>query len=149
MNVVTESKAIEYSLNCKKSDFPKVQICSSADAFKFISQFYSDDINIFESVFILLLNRSNHTVGYAKISQGGISSSVVDIMLVCKYAIDSLATGVILAHNHPSGNLTVSESDKLITEKVKNALTIVDSKLLDHLIITDGLYTSMADDNTL
>lgn len=145
-NSTVTDKAIEYSLSCKQSDFPQTKITCSRDAADFIKQFYGDDMQIFESVFILLLNRSNITTAYAKISQGGIHSTVVDVKIICKYAVDSLANGVIMAHNHPTGALDASAADLIITEKVKNALKMVDSQLLDHLILTQKSFLSMADE---
>lgn len=137
-----------YELKKLQTEFPSKKITSSRDAYDFIKQFYGDDITIFESSFILLLNQANITIGYAKISQGGISSTVIDVRIIAKYAVESLATGVILAHNHPSGNSNPSEADKAITEKVKKALSIIDITLLDHLVITDDDYYSFAD-NTI
>ena len=131
-----------YELKKIKSQFPSEKINSADAGASFIKKFYSDDIEIFESVFILLLNNANETIGYAKISQGGITGSFVDIRIVCKYAIDSLATSVIIAHNHPSGKLTPSDADLQITKKLKNALSTLDVLLLDHIIITaDGFYS--------
>ena len=144
-----KGKAIEYSLNAKICDFDKVKITSSRDAYNYIRKFYSDDIHIFESVFILLMNRANQTIGFAKISQGGISGTVVDIRLIMKYAIDSLSSGVILAHNHPSGQLTASPQDTAITKKLREGLTWMDITLLDSLIITDEYYTSLADEGII
>ena len=138
-----------YWLKKLQSDFPKEKITSSKKSFEFIKQFYSDDISIYESVFILLLNRNNTTIGYAKISQGGITGSVVDIKLIAKYVVDSLASSVILAHNHPSGNLQPSQPDKDITNKVKESLKLLDSVLLDHIIITEDGYYSFADEKNL
>lgn len=135
-----------YELKKIQTDFPKEKITSSEDAQKFILQFYGDDIEIYESFFVLLLNQSNITIGYAKISQGGITGTVVDPIIIAKYAIESLAKGVILAHNHPSGNLTVSRQDSEITEKIKTGLKLFDIKVLDHIILTGSeKYTSMAD----
>lgn len=133
------------SLVKEPTDFKRVKIGSSSDASEYIRQFYDSDIEIYESFFILLLNRQNQTIGYAKISQGGIVGTVVDVKLILKYVVESLATGVILAHNHPSGNLQPSREDELITEKIKKALTLVDSSLFDHIILTRDGYTSMAD----
>ena len=138
-----------YGLKKLQSDFPKEKITSSKKSFEFIKQFYSDDISIYESVFILLLNKNNTTIGYAKISQGGITGSVVDIKLIAKYVVDSLASSVILAHNHPSGNLQPSQPDKDITNKVKESLKLLDSILLDHIIITEDGYYSFADEKNL
>lgn len=146
---IVRDTAFKYTLSCNHSDFPKEKITSSYEASQFIRRFYGDDINIFESSYILLMNTSGITVGYAKISQGGIAGTVVDIKIVLKFAIDSLAAGVILAHNHPSGSLKYSESDKRLTEKLKKALEIVDSRLLDHIILTSEGYYSMADNMEL
>lgn len=127
-----------------QSDFPSVKITCANDAADFIRQFYGDDIFIFESAFILLLNNNNDTIGFAKLSQGGITGTVVDARLVAHYAVSSLATSVILAHNHPSGNLNPSEADKQLTNKVKAGLKLLDITLLDHVILTGASFTSLA-----
>ena len=138
-------------LKAKKtpSNFEKVKIISSNDAFKVIKQFYFDDIDIFESFFILCLNRNNQTIAYAKISQGGVTGTVVDIKLIAKYAIDCLASGVILAHNHPSGNLKPSNEDLAITKRIKEGLKILDISVLDHLILTSQGYLSFGEEGIL
>ncbi len=140
----------EITLKKKKSDFPKVQIRSSDCAYDFIKRLYSDDVGIYESAFALLLNRSNNTIGYAKISQGGVHGTVVDPILVAKYAIESLCSKVILVHNHPSGNLSPSENDVHTTKKIKNTLKLFDCDLIDHLIVAEenGFY-SFADEGIL
>jgi DNA repair protein RadC len=144
-----KTKSKLYEIRKTDTDFPKVKIASSKDAEKFVRQFYRGDIGIYESVFILLLNRANNTVGFAKISQGGITGSVVDVKIILRYVVEDLASGVILCHNHPSGNLKPSGADMAITKKVKEALSLVDSNLLDHLILTEEGYYSMADDCVL
>lgn len=133
----------KFELKSLQTEFPAIKIASSDDAVNVIRKFYGDDIDIFESCFILLLNNANITIGYAKISQGGITGTVVDTRLIAKYAIESLATGVILAHNHPSGNLTPSDADISITKKIKDGLNIFDIKLLDHFIITASDYNAI------
>ena len=131
-----------YELRKNQTDFPKKQIQNANDSSKFIKQFYQGDIEIYESFFLLLLNNSNQTIGYAKISQGGVTSTVVDVKIIAKYAVDSLATGIILAHNHPSGNLNPSSADISITNKVKEAMKFFDIEVLDHIILTaDGFYS--------
>ncbi len=146
-----KSKTKLFELKKLQTDFPNVKITQTSEAFKFIRQFYGDDIEVFESVFILLMNRANNTIGYAKISQGGITSSVVDIKIIAKYALDTLASGVILAHNHPSGNMTPSSADKHITRKVKSALNLIDVELHDHIILhpNEHRYYSFANDGEL
>jgi len=138
-------------LKAKKtpSNFEKVKIISSNDAFKVIKQFYFDDIDIFESFFILCLNRNNQTIAYAKISQGGVAGTVVDIKLIAKYAIDCLASGVILAHNHPSGDLKPSNEDLAITKRIKEGLKTLDIQVLDHIILTSDGYLSFGDEGIL
>jgi DNA repair protein RadC len=138
-----------YELKKIQTNFPKEKITSADVAADFIKQFYGDDIEIFESAFILLLNRQNQTIGYAKISQGGITGTVVDVRLVAKYAVESLASGVILAHNHPSGNLNPSEADKRITQQVKKGLEVLDISLMDHLILIPEGFYSFANSGTL
>jgi DNA repair protein RadC len=132
-----------------QTEFPAVKITSSKIAADFARQFYSDDIAIFESFFILVCDRANNTISYAKISQGGVSGTVVDVRLIAKYAVDSLGSGVILFHNHPSGNKTPSEHDIQITKKAKNALSFLDIKVLDHIILTEDSYYSLLDEGEM
>ena len=132
-----------------QTDFPRVTISNSLVAYDFIKQFYSDDIEIFESFFILLLNRANKTIAYAKISQGGVAGTYVDVKLIAKYAVDCLASSVILAHNHPSGNKLPSEADKIITNKAKEGLKLLDINVQDHLIITSNDFYSFVDNYIL
>jgi len=138
-----------YELKKNKTEFKNIKITNSQNSADFIRQFYSDDIGIFESFFILMLNRSNTTIGYAKISQGGTAGTVVDIKIVAKYAVDSLANSVILAHNHPSGSLTPSAQDLEITSKIKQGLTLLEIQVLDHIILTEENYYSFADEGRI
>ena len=131
------------SLKREKSDFQKVKINTAEDAANFIRQFYQDDITIYESFFILLLNRSGKTIAYAKISQGGTCGTVVDTKIIAKYCIDSLAIGIILCHNHPSGDCTPSKSDIQMTKKIKKALELIDVTVLDHIILTEDNFYSL------
>lgn len=134
-----------YELKKIQTDFPKEKINSQIQAAEFIRNFYGDDLEIFESFFILLMNRQNQTIGYAKISQGGITGTLVDVRLIAKYAVESLATSVILAHNHPSGNKMPSDQDIRLTKKVKDALLILDVNVIDHIILTADSFYSFSD----
>lgn len=138
-----------YELRKLQSDFPKVKIDSPQKAADFIRQFYGDDIEIYESFFILMLNQANQTLGYAKISQGGIAGTVVDLQIVAKYAVDALATSVILAHNHPSGNLNPSQQDIAMTKKAVEGLRLLDIGVFDHVILTANGYCSLANEGHL
>lgn len=128
---------------------PAVKVKNSQDAADYARAFYADDIDIYESAFIILLNRAHNTIGWAKISQGGVAGTIVDIKIVCKYAIDSLASGVIFVHNHPSGNLNPSVQDMQLAKRLKEALKILDVCLLDSIIITSESNYSMADNGNI
>lgn len=138
-----------YELRKLQTDFPKVKIDSPRKAADFIRQFYGDDIEIYESFFILLLNQANQTIGYAKISQGGITGTMVDLRIVAKYAVDALATSVILAHNHPSGNLNPSQLDIALTKKAVEGLRLLDIGVFDHIILTADGYCSLSNEGHL
>jgi DNA repair protein RadC len=138
-----------FELKKIKTDFPSVKISTSMDAYKFIKPFYGDTIEIFESFFILMVSRNNKTVGYAKISQGGTCGTVVDTKIIAKYCLDSLCQGVILAHNHPSRDAEPSQSDIEMTKKIKQGLRLIDVEVLDHMIITENNYYSLADNGEI
>lgn len=103
----------------------------------------------YEEFWILLLSRSNSIICKQKISQGGISGTVTDVRLILKSAIDNMASSLILAHNHPSGNLKPSEQDIALTQKLKEAAKLMDINVLDHIIVTNSKYYSFADEGIL
>ena len=138
-----------YELKKNPSEFEAAKIDSSVALDAFVRKFYGDDLAVYESCFILLCNRYFFTEGYAKISQGGVAGTVVDPLLIGKYAVDSLASSVYLAHNHPSGNLNPSDDDNRITLRVKETLKILGSRLIDHIIITEHGYYSYADEGKI
>ena len=142
----------EYNTNIPKisllkedSNFKKCKIAGSKDAYEYMIQFYDDDIELYESFFLLLLNRANNTIGYAKISQGGVSGTVADPRLIAKYAVESLCSSVILGHNHPSGSLTPSKNDFELTTKIKKGLLLFDIPVLDHIILSKKEHYSFSD----
>src|SRR5450756_2707821 len=104
-----------------------------------------------ESFKMLLLNRANKVLGITTISEGGLSGTVTDVRLIYQYAIKGNASGIIIAHNHPSGNSNPSESDQKITQKIKEAGNLLDIQLLDHIILTpeSEIYRSFADEGQL
>lgn len=127
------------------------KITSSTDINRFIREviFSKECIEAKEYFYAVILNNANKIIGYHKISEGGIAVTVVDIRLVVKYAIENLATAIILTHNHPAGSLIASAADKQITKKLCTALSVFDIKVLDHIIAsgTDELsYFSFADE---
>ena len=142
------SKKYEIKVAATDSEFTSATILCSDDAVKFARSFYRDDIDLYESAFIMPLNRANRVIGWAKISQGGISETSVDIRIVCKYAVDVLASGVILVHNHPSDNPLPGNADKVVTGNLKRALDVFGINLLDSIIITHDRSYSFADEGT-
>ena len=99
-----------------------------------------------EEFWLLMLNRANRVLGRHKISQGGLSGTVIDTRIILKKALDNLASSIIVCHNHPSGNNQPSDADVKITEKLKKAAEMLEIKLLDHVIIADKSYFSFADE---
>lgn len=140
--------ALELGRRRNFSESPeKIKITSSQDAFKLFQPILSDLPH--EEFWILLLNRSNVVIDKYRISQGGISGTVIDTRLILKKALEKLASGIILCHNHPSGNKKPSEADKSITCKIQKASKVMDISLLDHIIVADTDYFSFADNNLM
>jgi len=123
------------------------QIRSSADVFSIFSPLMEDLSH--EEFWILFLNRANRVTGRMKISQGGVSGTVTDVRIVMKKAIETLASGLIICHNHPSGNTSPSDSDIRFTLKIKEAGALMDIQLLDHIIVAGKDYYSFADNGAL
>ncbi|MDR1502724.1 MAG: DNA repair protein RadC [Prevotella sp.] len=98
-----------------------------------------------EEVWVLLLNRANKVLKKIQVSKGGVAGTVVDIRMIMKEAIDSLASAIVLCHNHPSGNSNPSGDDDNITRRLKEAGQIMDVRLLDHIIVCDHSYYSYMD----
>lgn len=124
-----------------------VKIGGSHDAYSLMGPLLSDLPH--EEFWILLLNRANKVIEKRRISQGGITGTVTDVRMILKMAIDSLATSMILCHNHPSGNLQPSEADLSITRRIKESASLMDIAVLDHLIVAGRAYCSMSDENLL
>lgn len=125
----------------------KVKIVSSKSAYGILKSKLTDLPH--EEFWVLFMSRSNSVIKTECISRGGISGTVVDIRLILKPAIECLASAIILAHNHPSGNLKPSHEDINLTKKIKEAAKLMDISLQDHLIIGDQAYLSFADEGLL
>ncbi|MGB1018296.1 MAG: RadC family protein [Chitinophagales bacterium] len=102
-----------------------------------------------EEFWVLYLNQANKIIGKEKISSGGIASTIADKRIIIKSAIDRLASGIILVHNHPSGNLKPSQSDIDLTNKTKAAAKLFDISVFDHIIVSSAGYYSFADDDMI
>ena len=132
---------IVYSRNQNAKDRPKIS--SSRDVNNWFRKIWSKQIEIREEMYLILLNRNNRILGYHKLSMGGITGTVADIRLLFAVALKSLASSVIIAHNHPSGNVKPSNADIELTRKIREAGKLLDITLLDHIIITNNDYYSL------
>jgi len=123
------------------------QIGSSTDAFKLLQPIFSD-LN-HEEFWILMLNQANCMIGKHLVSKGGMAGTVADPKIIFKIALEQNAASIILAHNHPSGNLKPSNEDLKITKKLVEAGKMLDLYVLDHLIMTNKSYYSFGDEGLI
>lgn len=125
----------------------KDNIGGSKDAFQ-VLQLKLEDLP-HEEFWVMLLNRANKVIDTKLVGRGGVSSTVVDSKVIFSFALESLASGIILAHNHPSGNLKPSNSDIRLTKKLVDAGKIMEVPILDHIIVGDNDYFSFADEGLI
>ncbi len=130
----------------EKSEKPK-RISSSRDAYEILAPMLEDRHS--EEFWILFMDRANHVIDRLRLSQGGTAATIMDVKIIIKIALEKLAHGIILSHNHPSGNLKPSNADIQVTNKIKEAAKLFDIVLLDHLIIVNNDYFSFADEGLL
>lgn len=143
-NIVNEVK-LSYS---RKGNHEQV-IRNSEDSAKIFREHLEDDIDYRELFLIMLLNNANTVLGICEISKGGITGTIVDKRMIFQAALLSNATQIILAHNHPSGNLSVSSADIQATHDLINSANILDIRVLDHIILTSEAHYSLADDDKM
>lgn len=145
---ITIVAALELGRRRKNTGNKEIKkITCSRDAYQILYPKLSD-LN-HEEIWALFLNRSNRVESTIRVSEGGISSTVLDVRLVLREALNRYASGIILAHNHPTNNCMPSEQDIKITTKLKDAAKIMDISLLDHLILCGDRYYSFADENMM
>ncbi|MGE8553497.1 MAG: RadC family protein [Chryseobacterium jejuense] len=121
----------------------KSLIGNSYDAYSILKNPLSDLRT--EEFWAIFLNNSNKVIHTSQLTQGGISQSIVDVRVLFKTALEHFSTGVIIAHNHPSGSLKPSKEDINITQKIKEAGKVLSIQLLDHIIVTQDSYFSFSD----
>ncbi len=125
----------------------KPKITSSKDAYDVLK---ADLLDIpYEAFWVILLNRANRVTHKYQISQGGVSGTVADPKIIFKRALEELASGIIVAHNHPSGNLMASQADIDLTRKLKEGGRLLEIQVLDHLIVAGQKYYSFADEGLI
>lgn len=145
---ITIAAAMELGRRRRNEGVLKLEkIASSKDVFNIMQPLIGELSH--EEFWVLYLNNSNKVIQKYQLSKGGITGTLVDVRLVLKNALQLGATSLILSHNHPSGTLNPSESDKTITKKLKIASQSLDIKVLDHIIVTEKAYFSFADENLM
>lgn len=145
---ITIVAALELGRRRKESDpEEKPKISSSRDAFDLLKSDLMDLPK--EEFWVLCLNRANRLMKKKRVSEGGVSGTVADPKIIFKLALDELASGIIVAHNHPSGNLQPSQNDIDLTKKLKEAGKFLEISLLDHVIVANQKYLSFADEGML
>jgi DNA repair protein RadC len=137
---------IIYKPKVKASDRPQIQ--TSRQAYEIVKDLFPD-MEHRERMLLLVLNRNNKVLGSYVVSVGGISGTVCDPKIIFQVCLKANGSALILAHNHPSGSTKPSKNDLLLSQKIKEGSKVLDMQLLDHLIITDEQYLSMADEGML
>lgn len=137
---------VSYSTN----QVDKVKLTNCSEVFEFIlSKWDLDIIEFQEECKLILLNRANFVLGIYELSKGGITGTVVDIRVILSVALKCNASGIILIHNHPSGNIKPSEADKKITQKLYNACKLLELVLIDHFIVSKNSFFSFKQDGLI
>lgn len=141
----------EISLVYKPLKIQNKSIVSSLDAYHILREYFDPDtIGLQESFVVVFLNNQKKVKGVQRLFLGGIASTIIDIRLIFSVALKSVSTGILLAHNHPSGCLQPSQQDIHLTKRIRSGCEIFDIKLVDHLILSPyNNYFSMADEGKL
>ncbi len=145
---ITIAAALELGRRRRTAEvMDRKRIDSSKTAFEFMQPLIGELPH--EEFWVIYLNNSNKLIECSQLSKGGITGTLVDVRLALRRALELSAVGIVLAHNHPSGNTRPSDKDKTITKKLKVAASSLDIKVLDHLIVTEKSYFSFMDENLL
>ena len=139
--------AVELYKRVQIKQAERQQVISSETAFNILRPLIGDIER--EEFWAIYLNQSNRVIRKERLSAGGITGTLVDIRMIMKEALLCNATGMIIAHNHPSGNEKPSGEDNRITEQVKKAAETLNIRLIDHVIVTSNTYYSYMDNDML
>ena len=146
-NIVSEVE-LTYKNNVPYNQRQKIS--NSQGAYEILTNLFPENTMDYRETFIVLyLNRANQVLGYSVISQGGTSNTTVDIKMVIQTALLANASCIMLAHNHPSGNLHPSSDDNRVTNRIIEAARLFDITVLDHIIITNESYYSFTDNGNI
>lgn len=145
-----EHKVAEINVSYSNTNTERKAVHKSSDAVDVLRASWNPDtIELQEEFKVLMLDRANYTLGVYTLSKGGTTGTVIDIKLLFAVVLKCNASGIIIAHNHPSGNLKSSEADRKITANISKAASLLEIKLLDHVIISKSDFYSFADDGVL
>lgn len=145
-NILLQVSEIQLVYRPKVKASERMRVSDAKSAYEVLLKSWDmDSIEIVEQFKIMLLNKSNKVLGISHISTGGISGTIVDIKVLFGIALKGGACSLILAHNHPSGNLTPSEADKKLTSKIVEASKYLDIEVFDHIIVTPEKFYSFAE----
>ena len=137
-------------LTYKSTSKSRSKIYSSEDAYKYLLPTYKEGTICYKEYFkVLFLNQASQILGYTLISEGGITETCADVRVILQAALLTNSVAIILAHNHPSGNLKPSRQDMEITKQVRDAAKLMRITVTDHVILTDARYYSFADEGQL
>lgn len=143
----TIAAAIELGSRRSSAVKPVSRIRTSSDAYTLMKQ-HLENLPT-EEFWVIFLKRDNSVRMVERVSAGGTSATVVDTKVVVKKALDFLAAGIILVHNHPSGQMKPSTNDDSLTQRIKKACSLLDINVLDHIIVAGSGYYSYADEGRL
>ena len=128
----------------------KIKVMGSSEVYQVLKANWDlDTIELQEEFKILLLNQGNQVLGIKSMFKGGINTCSIDVRLIMGMVLKANASALVITHNHTSGNLNASESDKRITSKIKECCELFDIRLLDHIIMAKNSYLSFADEGIL
>jgi DNA repair protein RadC len=150
--VKEQFKVAEISVTYRPAIANKPVVVTALDAYILFKDFFDEDtINLQEKFMVMYLNKANRVLGIYPMSIGGITGTIADIRLILAIALTTAATGMILGHNHPSGNMKASKADIDLTARIKEGAKMLDILLLDHLIISpvDREFYSFAEQGVM
>lgn len=147
----TLSAAIELGRRCQRALQNRMDKDTPIKSSEDVYQLMRHDLELldYEEFWILHLNRANRVIFRECVSKGGVAGTIVDVKVLIKKAVEKLSCGLILVHNHPSGNCYPSGADDSVTRKVANAAELLDMRVLDHIIITPSGFYSYKDNGKL
>lgn len=150
MNMDYKIGEVEVLYKTKVKHSERMKVVCSKDAYELLKSTYREGTIEHKEYFkILLLNRSRDVLGYTSISEGGISETIVDVRIILQMAILCNSTCIILAHNHPSGNLKPSTEDLKLTERIVAAAKLLNVQITDHIILSEDGYYSFTDEGLI